>query len=51
MLKSKLKDAKGMRRTVNKKFPPNLVKAWTKLEEELGLAKLEAGDKKVNHTC
>ncbi|XP_016459379.1 small ribosomal subunit protein mL103 (rPPR7)-like isoform X1 [Nicotiana tabacum] len=45
--RSKLKDAKGMGRTVKKKFPPNLVKAWTKLEEELGLAKLEAGDKKI----
>lgn len=45
--RSKLKDAKGMSRTVNKKFPPNLVKAWTKLEEELGLAKVEAGDNGV----
>ncbi|KAG5623527.1 hypothetical protein H5410_008745 [Solanum commersonii] len=43
--KSKLKDAKGMSRTVKKKFPPNLVKDWTKLEEELGLAKAEAPDK------
>ncbi|XP_069150507.1 small ribosomal subunit protein mL103 (rPPR7)-like [Solanum lycopersicum] len=43
--KSKLKDAKGMSRTVKKKFPPNLVKAWTKLEEELGLA--EAPDIRV----
>ncbi|XP_060193967.1 small ribosomal subunit protein mL103 (rPPR7) isoform X2 [Lycium barbarum] len=42
--RSKLKDAKGMSRTVKKKFPPNLVKAWTKLEEELGLAKVETGD-------
>ncbi|MCD7463517.1 hypothetical protein HAX54_050775 [Datura stramonium] len=40
--RSKLKDAKGMSRTVKKKFPPTLVKAWTKLEEELGLAKVEA---------
>lgn len=45
--RSKLKDAKGMSRTVKKKFPPNLVKAWTKLEEELGLAKVEAGDSGV----
>ncbi|XP_059293240.1 small ribosomal subunit protein mL103 (rPPR7) isoform X2 [Lycium ferocissimum] len=45
--RSKLKDAKGMSRTVKKKFPPNLVKAWTKLEEELGLAKVEAGDNGV----
>ncbi|KAJ8545845.1 hypothetical protein K7X08_018428 [Anisodus acutangulus] len=45
--RSKLKDAKGMSRTVKKKFPPNLVKAWTKLEEELGLTKVEAGDNGV----
>ncbi|KAK4711893.1 hypothetical protein R3W88_006406 [Solanum pinnatisectum] len=45
--KSKLKDAKGMSRTMKKKFPPNLIKAWTKLEEELGLAKAEAPDNRV----
>ncbi|CAN4080041.1 unnamed protein product [Withania somnifera] len=45
--RSKLEDAKAMSRTVKKKFPPNLVKAWTKLEEELGLAKVEASDNRV----
>nr|ABU45192.1 unknown [Petunia integrifolia subsp. inflata] len=48
--REKLKDAKGMSRTVKKKFPPNLVKAWAKLEEELGLAKVEVGDVVANAT-
>ncbi|XP_023754536.1 pentatricopeptide repeat-containing protein At4g36680, mitochondrial [Lactuca sativa] len=36
--KSRTKDAKGMIRTMRKKFPPNLLVAWSKLENELGLA-------------
>lgn len=35
--KSKMKEAKGMIRTAKKKFPPNVVKAWEKLQKELGL--------------
>ncbi|CAN4124131.1 unnamed protein product [Withania somnifera] len=38
---SKVKDAKEMITTMKKKFPPNVVKVWTKLEDELGLAKVE----------
>ncbi|KAF3664296.1 Pentatricopeptide repeat-containing protein, mitochondrial [Capsicum annuum] len=45
--RSKLNEAKRMSKTVKKKFPPNLVKAWTKLEEELGLAEVEDGDNGV----
>ncbi|KAG7623134.1 Pentatricopeptide repeat [Arabidopsis suecica] len=30
-------DAKGLIRTVKKKFPPSFLNAWKKLEEELGL--------------
>ncbi|KAK9061990.1 hypothetical protein SSX86_019179 [Deinandra increscens subsp. villosa] len=36
--KSRTKDAKGIIRTMKKKFPPNLLVAWSKLENELGLA-------------
>ncbi|KAM7524183.1 hypothetical protein LguiA_014085 [Lonicera macranthoides] len=35
--KSNKKDAKGLIRTVKKNFPPNLLNAWKKLEEDLGL--------------
>ncbi|KAI4325488.1 hypothetical protein MLD38_030881 [Melastoma candidum] len=35
----KVKEAKGVVRTVEKKFPPNLRRAWTKVTEELGLGK------------
>ncbi|XP_052195189.1 pentatricopeptide repeat-containing protein At4g36680, mitochondrial [Diospyros lotus] len=44
--KSKMKEAKGMLRTVKKKFPANFLHAWGKLEEELGLASApsEAGE-------
>ncbi|KAF8049567.1 hypothetical protein N665_2180s0003 [Sinapis alba] len=33
----KMDDAKGLIRTVKKKFPPSFMNAWKKLEEELGL--------------
>lgn len=33
----KVNDAKGLIRTVKKKFPPSFLNAWKKLEEELGL--------------
>ncbi|KAD7479264.1 hypothetical protein R6Q59_008137 [Mikania micrantha] len=36
--KSRTKEAKGIIRTMKKKFPPNLLVAWTKIEKELGLA-------------
>ncbi|KAA8547334.1 hypothetical protein F0562_003802 [Nyssa sinensis] len=39
--KSKMKEAKGMIRTMKKKFPANLLNAWKKLEGELGLAAAE----------
>ncbi|XP_047334240.1 pentatricopeptide repeat-containing protein At4g36680, mitochondrial-like [Impatiens glandulifera] len=32
-----MKEAKGMSRTIKKKFPPNVLNAWAKLEKELGL--------------
>ncbi|KAE8685991.1 Pentatricopeptide repeat-containing protein [Hibiscus syriacus] len=35
--KKKIKDAKGLIRTVKKNFPPNFLNAWTKLEKELRL--------------
>ncbi|KAK3007822.1 hypothetical protein RJ639_014512 [Escallonia herrerae] len=34
--KGEMKNAKGLIRTVKKKFPPNLVNVWKKVEEELG---------------
>ncbi|KAL3626089.1 hypothetical protein CASFOL_029638 [Castilleja foliolosa] len=41
---------KGMIRTMNKKFPPELLKAWGKIVDELGLADVEVntgeGEKK-----
>ncbi|KAK9669999.1 hypothetical protein RND81_13G169400 [Saponaria officinalis] len=38
MVKKNLKkDAKGLIRTVKKKFPPNVLNAWKKVEVELGL--------------
>lgn len=47
---SKVKEAKEMIRTMKTKFPPNVVKVWTKLENELGLAKVEVSDIKSNQT-
>ncbi|XP_041008771.1 pentatricopeptide repeat-containing protein At4g36680, mitochondrial [Juglans microcarpa x Juglans regia] len=40
--KKKMKAAKGLIRTIKKKFPPNVVNAWTKVEEELGLSSVDA---------
>ncbi|KAK9948647.1 hypothetical protein M0R45_004214 [Rubus argutus] len=37
MKKKMRKEAKGLIRTVKKKFPPNVVNAWKKVEEGLGL--------------
>ncbi|KAF5736059.1 hypothetical protein HS088_TW14G00193 [Tripterygium wilfordii] len=34
----KMKAAKGLTRTIKKKFPHNLLKSWSKVEQELGLA-------------
>ncbi|XP_021911974.1 pentatricopeptide repeat-containing protein At4g36680, mitochondrial [Carica papaya] len=36
--KEKTKEAKGLIRTMKKKFPPNLLNAWKKVEENLSLA-------------
>ncbi|PON67702.1 Tetratricopeptide-like helical domain containing protein [Parasponia andersonii] len=36
--KKKIKEAKGMIRTFKKKFPPNVLNSWRKVEESLGLA-------------
>lgn len=49
--KKKMKEAKGMIRTIKKKFPPNVLRGWKKVEEELGLvsdfaAPLAGGDGK-----
>ncbi|KAH6821895.1 hypothetical protein C2S53_011821 [Perilla frutescens var. hirtella] len=38
----RLVEAKGMVRTMNKKFPPELLQAWEELAEELGVARLAA---------
>jgi hypothetical protein len=38
-----MKEAKGLIRTIKKKFPPNVVNAWRKVEEGLGLASVDAG--------
>ncbi|KAJ8770810.1 hypothetical protein K2173_021457 [Erythroxylum novogranatense] len=35
--KKKMKEAKGLIRTIKKKYPPNLLNAWKKVEENLGL--------------
>ncbi|XVF59595.1 hypothetical protein PTKIN_Ptkin07bG0288300 [Pterospermum kingtungense] len=40
----KIKEAKALIRTVKKKFPPNFLNAWTKLEDELGLVSAHAGN-------
>lgn len=40
--KKKMKEAKGLIRTIKKKFPPNVVNVWLKLEEKLGLASVDA---------
>lgn len=40
--KKKMKAAKGLIRTIKKKFPPNVVNAWTRVEEELGLSSVDA---------
>jgi pentatricopeptide repeat protein len=44
--KKKMKEAKGLIRTMKKKFPPNLLNAWKKVEESLGLHSTEE-DKEV----
>ena len=44
--KKKMKEAKGLIRTMKKKFPPNLLNAWKKVEENLGLHSTEE-DKEV----
>ena len=44
--KKKMKEAKGLIRTMKKKFPPNLLNAWMKVEENLGLHSTEE-DKEV----
>ncbi|KAH7520058.1 hypothetical protein FEM48_Zijuj08G0103600 [Ziziphus jujuba var. spinosa] len=36
--KKKIKEAKGLIRTIKKKFPPNVLNSWKKVEESLGLA-------------
>ncbi|KAF8012470.1 hypothetical protein BT93_I0593 [Corymbia citriodora subsp. variegata] len=41
--KKRTKEAKGLIRTIRKKFPPNFLNAWKKVEENLGLA-LAAND-------
>lgn len=40
--KKKIKEAKGVIRTIKKKFPPNVLRAWKKVEEELGLVSAPA---------
>ena len=48
--RSKFKEAKGMIRTVKKKFPPNVVKAWERLQKELGLVSAEANEVDLEET-
>ncbi|GLT39118.1 hypothetical protein SLA2020_133250 [Shorea laevis] len=40
--KDKMKEAKGLIRTVKKKYPPNFLDAWKKIEEQLGLVSVNA---------
>ncbi|GJS93235.1 pentatricopeptide repeat-containing protein [Tanacetum coccineum] len=49
--KSRTKDAKGMIRTMRKKFPPNLLVAWSKIEKELGLVSAEPDAAKEDTTA
>lgn len=42
--KKKMKEAKGLIRTIKKKFPPNVVNVWRKVEGELGLASVDDDD-------
>ncbi|KAK6150924.1 hypothetical protein DH2020_015856 [Rehmannia glutinosa] len=46
--KGHMTEAKAMIRTMNKKFPPELLKAWGKIMEELGLAHVDIEE--VNST-
>lgn len=48
--KSNRKDARGLLRTVKKKFPPNLLVAWKKLEDDLGLASLNSEETSAEKT-
>ncbi|KAL3525408.1 hypothetical protein ACH5RR_013780 [Cinchona calisaya] len=48
--RSKMKEAKGMIRTVKKKFPPNVVKAWEKLQKDLGLEIADANEVDLQET-
>ncbi|KAM1047910.1 hypothetical protein ACFX13_027756 [Malus domestica] len=45
--KKKMKEAKGLIRTIKKKFPPNVLVAWKKLEQGLGLASSDTGASSV----
>ncbi|KAJ7952976.1 Pentatricopeptide repeat-containing protein [Quillaja saponaria] len=40
--KKKIKEAKGLNRTIKKKFPPNMLNAWRKIEENLKLTSNDA---------
>ncbi|KAL5819384.1 hypothetical protein ACOSQ4_023226 [Xanthoceras sorbifolium] len=48
--KKKMKEAKGLTRTMKKKFPPNLLRGWKKVEEELGLVSAGAEPDEVDST-
>lgn len=45
--KKKMKEAKGLIRTVRKKFPPNSLNAWRRVEESLGLASVADDEAKA----
>ncbi|XP_004300620.1 PREDICTED: pentatricopeptide repeat-containing protein At4g36680, mitochondrial [Fragaria vesca subsp. vesca] len=49
MKKNMRKEAKGLIRTVKKKFPPNVLNAWKKVEEGLGLVPDELDSSCVPH--
>ncbi|XP_062001236.1 small ribosomal subunit protein mL103 (rPPR7) [Rosa rugosa] len=49
MKKNMRKEAKGLIRTVKKKFPPNVVNAWKRVEESLGLVPEELDASCVPH--
>lgn len=40
--KEKKKEAKGLIRTMKKKFPPNMLNAWAKVEKDLSLTSVDA---------
>ena len=47
MKRGKKKEAKGLIRTIKKKFPPNMLKSWGMIEENLNLTSVVAGSEEA----